>query len=105
MVSTETNFTETYWIKAGDRAFAEQQLDQSILYYNKAIEDSQNNVVAYLKRARAYKANGQFVKSAEDMATAYRLDPIYFESHMKSRDGAKRIFEEYPSPNFKQQSQ
>ncbi|MEO9869424.1 hypothetical protein [Ekhidna sp.] len=76
--------SESDWIKAGDKALAAQDHEQSILLYSKAIEEKPEHALAYLKRAKAYQASGAFRKSAYDMQKAYQLDPVFFKSYLKT---------------------
>ncbi len=72
------------WIKAGDKALAAHNHEQSIMLYSRAIEEKPEQALAYLKRAKAYQASGAFRKSADDMQKAYQLDPVFFKSYLKA---------------------
>ncbi|WP_421764961.1 tetratricopeptide repeat protein [Ekhidna sp.] len=70
-----------YWIRQGDRAFNEQNIEESITHYSRAIEDRPASVLGYLKRAKAYRASGQFENYTNDVQKAMRLDPVYTKTY------------------------
>ncbi len=80
--SSSTN----YWIRQGDREFSRQNIEESIIHYSKAIEERPKHALGYLKRAKAYRASGEFVKYADDMQTALRLDPQFTKIFLEGTD-------------------
>lgn len=80
--SSIASYTD-YWIKQGDIAFNKQQIEESIVHYSRAIEERPKQPLGYLKRAKAYRASGSFVRAAEDMQEALRLDPQFTKSYLE----------------------
>ncbi len=70
-----------YWIKEGDKAVARQEIQLSITYYTKAIDDNPRLVLPYLKRAQAYRLAGQLKESAIDIRIAMSIDPRYVKAY------------------------
>ena len=89
-LSTGTSFSPgsntNYWIKQGDIAFNKQNIEESIVHYSRAIVERPKHALGYIKRAKAYRATGQFVKWSDDMQKAIELDPIYTKSFLESNE-------------------
>lgn len=79
----DLNIETNYWIRQGDREFGKQNIEESIVHYSRAIEERPKHALGYLKRAIAYRASGQFVKYADDMQKALRLDPQFTKSYLE----------------------
>ncbi|MEO9484300.1 MAG: hypothetical protein ABJG47_12665 [Ekhidna sp.] len=77
--------TSNYWIKQGDIALSKQNIEESIILYSRAIQESPKHALGYIKRAKAYRASNQLVKSAEDMRRAVEIDPQFTKSFLKTR--------------------
>ncbi len=83
---TTGNFTvgeNDYWIRQGDRAYNQQNIEESIIHYTRAIDERPKNPIGYIKRARSYRASGYLLKSAEDMRKAIELDPQFTKSYLE----------------------
>lgn len=80
-----------YWIRQGDSAFSKQNIEESIIHYSRAIEEEPAYVLAYLKRAKAYRASGQFEKYTRDVQEAMRLDPLYTKAYLEKSRGQSLI--------------
>ena len=75
---------ENYWIQQGDLSYNNQNIEESIIHYTRAIEERPKEPLAYIKRAQALRAIGSFVKSAEDIKTAIELDPEFTRVYLVS---------------------
>ncbi|WP_436515833.1 tetratricopeptide repeat protein [Ekhidna sp. To15] len=80
---SDLNASTDYWIRQGDREFSKQNIEESIVHYSRAIEERPKHALGYLKRAIAFRASGQFVKYADDMQKALRLDPQFTKSYLE----------------------
>ncbi len=64
-------------INKGKSHLSELEIEHAIQAFSEAIEIKQNEVDAYLHRAKAYLINGECEKAAEDYNKAFDLDPDY----------------------------
>lgn len=85
-IAVETN----YWIQQGDLAYNKQNIEESIVHYSKAIEERPKQALGYIKRSKAYRASGRFVRAADDMQKALRLDPQFTKTYLENRGNRDR---------------
>lgn len=86
------------WLKLGRKSVAEQQFDLAIFFYSNELRENPRNIQAYMERSRAYKLQGDLIRSAEDMKKAYELDPAYTKS-VKELGNSKSVRDETSSEN------
>ncbi|TQV74281.1 tetratricopeptide repeat protein [Exilibacterium tricleocarpae] len=70
------------WVMLGDIAVQQQQLDEAIGHYAKAIEVNEVNVNAYLKLAKTQRLRGNFVPAQNTYAKALSVWPDFPEAHL-----------------------
>lgn len=75
----------TDFINQGKTYMNELDTERAIYSFTKAIENNQNNVEAYLQRAKAYLLNNEFEKSSADYKKAIEIDPDYVKKRLNIR--------------------
>ena len=77
----ENELTAWDYFSKGNRAYDENDNDQAIEYYDKAIELNPKNAVAYYNRGVAYCDKGEHKKAIEDYSKAIELNPYYAKTY------------------------
>ncbi len=72
----------TDYINQGKSHLSELDIKNAIQAFSAAIEKKQNEVDAYLHRAKAYLISGNCEKAAEDYSRAYKLNPEYVQKKL-----------------------
>jgi tetratricopeptide (TPR) repeat protein len=75
----------TDFINQGITYMNELDTERAIYSFSKAIEYDQNNVEAYIQRAKAYLLNNEFEKSSADYEKAMQIDPEYVRRRLNIR--------------------
>lgn len=65
-------------LSAGDRAFAQRQLDAALAEYLHAVELAPDSADAHAKLGQVYKERGELAHASESLETALRLNPFSF---------------------------
>ncbi len=79
------------FINQGKTYMNELDIERAIYSFSKAIEYNQNNVEAYLQRAKAYLLNNEFEKSSADYEKAMKIDPDFVKQRLNIRIYTERI--------------
>jgi antitoxin component YwqK of YwqJK toxin-antitoxin module len=68
-------------IKKGIKSFYKKDFEESVSYYNKAIELNPNNSDAYFYRGRAFFFNHSFEEAITNFDNVVELEPLYMEAY------------------------
>eukprot|EP00347_Sterkiella_histriomuscorum_P006176 403353770 len=66
----------------GNQCYNQQNYDQAIDYYTKAIEINENNPTFFMNRARCYKMKKLFDKQYQDSLKSIELDDTYIKAYI-----------------------
>lgn len=70
------------WLIKGDIALGNNQREDALAHYKKAIEVNKSNVNAYLKLAKVQRVLGQFIEAQNTYAAALEVWPDFPEAHL-----------------------
>ena len=77
-----TNDSEIYsFVTKGVKSFYKKDFDESVGYYNKAIELNRDNSDIYFYRGRAFFFNHNFEEAINDFDKVIQLEPLYVEAY------------------------
>ena len=68
-------------VKKGIKSFNKRDFEESVTYFNKAIELNPNNSVTYFYRGRAFFFNHSFQDAIDNFDKAIELEPLYIEAY------------------------